>query len=82
MTIRGNWVRGLATAAVVLTLAACATKPVVHTQSAPAQEIQKYQTFGFVEKPDTDKPGYTTLNTRYLERRGDARDARARLPPG
>lgn len=67
MMIRGNWVRGLATAAVVVTLAACAAKPVVHTQSAPAQEIQKYQTFGFVEKPDTDKPGYTTLNTRYLK---------------
>jgi hypothetical protein len=67
MTIRGKWVRGLATVGLVLALAACASKPVIHTQSAPALDVQKYQTFGFVERPDTDKAGYTTLNTRYLK---------------
>src|ERR1041384_8433272 len=60
-------VRGLATAGVLAILTACAARPVVRTQSAPALDIQKYQTFGFVERPDTDKAGYTTLTTRYLK---------------
>jgi len=51
----------------VALLAACATKPVIRTQTAPALDILKYQSFGFVEHPDTDKAGYTTLTTRYLK---------------
>jgi hypothetical protein len=60
-------VRGLAVTSCLVILTACATKPVVRTQSAPTLDIQKYQTFGFVEHPDTDKAGYTTLITRYLK---------------
>jgi len=60
-------IRGLAVAGVLAILTACASKPVVRTQSAPALDLQKYQTFGFVEHPDTDKAGYTTLVTRYLK---------------
>jgi hypothetical protein len=60
-------VRVLATASLLAILTACASKPVVRTQSAPALEIQKYQSFGFVEHPDTDKSGYTTITTRYLK---------------
>jgi hypothetical protein len=60
-------VRGLAVAACLALLTACASRPIVRTQSAPALEIQKYQSFGFVEHPDTDKAGYTTLITRYLK---------------
>ena len=59
--------RGLATAGLLALLTACAIKPVIHTQVSPALDIQKYQTFGFVEHPDTDKAGYTTLITRYLK---------------
>jgi hypothetical protein len=59
-------VRGLAIAG-LLVLTACASKPVVRTQSVPALDIQKYQSFGFVERPDTDKAGYTTLTTRFLK---------------
>ena len=59
-------VRGLAIAG-LLALTACASKPVVRTQSVPALDIQKYQSFGFVERPDTDKAGYTTLTTRFLK---------------
>jgi hypothetical protein len=59
--------RGLATAGVLAILAACASKPVVRTQISPALDIQKYQSFGFVEHPDTDKAGYTTLTTRFLK---------------
>ena len=59
--------RGLATAGVLAILTACASKPVVRTQVSPALDIQKYQSFGFVEHPDTDKAGYTTLTTRFLK---------------
>ena len=60
-------VRGLAAATLLTVLAACATKPEIRTQTAPALDILKYQSFGFVERPDTDKAGYTTLTTRYLK---------------
>ena len=59
--------RGLAIASMLALLSACATRPTIHTQVSPALDIQKYQTFGFVEHPDTDKAGYTTLITRYLK---------------
>ena len=59
--------RGLALAGCLAILTACASKPVVRTQSAPALDLQRYQSFGFVEHPDTDKSGYTTLTTRYLK---------------
>ena len=67
MTIRSKWVRGLAIAGLAAVLAACASRPDIRTQSAPALDILKYQSFGFVERPDTDKSGYTTLTTRYLK---------------
>jgi len=67
MTTRSKWIRGMVVVALAATLAACATRPQVRTQSAPALDVQKYQTFGFVERPDTDKAGYTTLTTRYLK---------------
>lgn len=60
-------VRGLAVAGFLALMTACASKPMVRTQSAPALDIQKYQSFGFVEHPDTDKAGYTTLTTRFLK---------------
>jgi hypothetical protein len=60
-------VRALAAACVLAILTACASKPVVRTQTAPTLDIQKYQSFGFVEHPDTDKAGYTTIVTRYLK---------------
>ena len=67
MTIRSRWIRGLAIAGLAAVLAACASKPVIRTQTAPALDVRKYQSFGFVEHPDTDKSGYTTLTTRYLK---------------
>ena len=53
--------------AIALALAGCQSAPNIRTQSAPALDVQKYQTFGFVEHPDTDQSGYTTLTTRYLK---------------
>jgi hypothetical protein len=71
MTIRRSttrhWTRGLVVAALALVLAACASRPQIRTQSAPALDVLKYHSFGFVERPDTDKAGYTTLNTRFLK---------------
>jgi hypothetical protein len=67
MTMQLALTRGLAVAALAVILAACASKPQIRTQSAPALDVGKYQSFGFVEHPDTDKSGYTTLTTRYLK---------------
>lgn len=69
MTIRnrGHWLNALAAAGLAFMLAACASGPDIRTQSAPQLDIFKYRTFGFVEHPDTDKSGYTTLTTRYLK---------------
>jgi Domain of unknown function (DUF4136) len=51
----------------VFFLGACQSRPQIRTQSAPALDVLKYQTFGFVEHPGTDQAGYTTLTTRYLK---------------
>ena len=67
--------RGLAAArlsilvplALTIGLAACQSGPQVRTQSAPAVDVLKYQTFGFVDHPDTDRSGYTTITTGYLK---------------
>src|SRR5262245_51498788 len=59
--------RGMVVAGCLAILTACASKPVIRTQSVPGLDIQKYQSFGFVEHPDTDKSGYTTLTTRFLK---------------
>jgi hypothetical protein len=67
MTIQLALTRGFAVAALALVLVACASKPQIRTQSAPALDVGKYQSFGFVEHPDTDTSGYTTLTTRYLK---------------
>jgi hypothetical protein len=67
MTMRSKRIRGLAVVILAAALTACATRPEIRTQSAPALDILKYQSFGFVERPDTDKSGYTTLTTRYLK---------------
>jgi hypothetical protein len=53
--------------AMALALAACQSRPQVRTQSAPELNVLRYQTFGFVEHPDTDNASYTTLTTRYLK---------------
>ena len=66
-TQRYTLIRALAVGGLVALLAACAARPVIRTQTAPALDILKYQSFGFVEHPDTDKAGYTTLTTRYLK---------------
>lgn len=58
---------GTLVATLAVLLSACQSRPVVRTQSAPELDVLKYQTFGFVERPDTDKSTYSTLTTRYLK---------------
>jgi hypothetical protein len=48
-------------------LAACQTAPTVTSDTAPGAKVEAYRTFGFVEKPGTDAPGYTTLTTQYFK---------------
>jgi hypothetical protein len=50
-----------------IALSACQTKPSIRTQSAPELNALSYQTFGFIEHPNTDNAAYTTLTTRYLK---------------
>ncbi len=53
--------------ALCIGLAACQSGPQVRTQTAPAVDVLKYRTFGFVDHPDTDRSGYTTITTGYLK---------------
>ncbi len=64
---RNRWLRGFALATLAIALSACETQPRVRTETAPSADITRYQTFAFVEHPDTDKPGYTTITTRFLK---------------
>jgi hypothetical protein len=64
---RNMWIRGFALVGVALALGACQTKPQVRTQTAPAADVARYRTFGFVEHPDTDRTTYTTINTRFIK---------------
>jgi hypothetical protein len=66
-TVLGATARWVAVATCTAVLAACASKPVVRTQSAPEFQHGRYQTYAFVEHPSTDTAGYTTLTTRYLK---------------
>jgi hypothetical protein len=59
--------RLLAAVGILTVLAACQTRPEVRTQSAPNLDVARYTTYGFIDKPSTDKAGYKTLTTRYLE---------------
>ncbi len=59
--------RSLGAVSLLVLLAACQTRPDVRVHSVPALDITRYQSFGFVDHPDTDKAGYTTLTTRYLK---------------
>lgn len=50
-----------------LLAAACQSAPTVTTDMAPGAKVESYRTFGFIEQPSTDAPGYTTLTTQYFK---------------
>jgi hypothetical protein len=64
---RRRWCSALAVAGLAFALSACQTRPEIRTQSAPELNALQYQTFGFVDHPNTDNASYTTLTTRYLK---------------
>ncbi len=64
---RRRWCSALAAASIALLIGACQTRPEIRTQSAPELNALQYQTFGFVDHPNTDNASYTTLTTRYLK---------------
>ncbi|MGH8226936.1 MAG: DUF4136 domain-containing protein [Steroidobacteraceae bacterium] len=48
-------------------LSACATGPVVRTQSAPNLDLSSYSTYDYVKQPGTDRGRYRSFVTEYLE---------------
>jgi hypothetical protein len=58
-------------------LGACQTVPTIRTQTAPGANLAQYHTYNYFEKLATDKRGYTTITTRYLQNAVD-REMRAR----
>jgi hypothetical protein len=64
---RRQWCSALAAAGLAIALSACQTRPEIRTQSAPELNALQYQTFGFIDHPNTDNASYTTLTTRYLK---------------
>jgi len=60
--------RHVFTFTLALLAAACQSgSPTVTTDTVPGVKVESYRTFGFVEQPSTDAPGYTTPTTRYLK---------------
>lgn len=64
---RRAWFTALAATTLAVLLTACQTRPEVRTQAAPELSVLRYQTFGYVDHPDTDNRSYSTLTTRYLK---------------
>jgi Domain of unknown function (DUF4136) len=68
MTAKLTYVRNvLAAAAALGFLAACATGPLVRTQSAPGADLTRYSTYGYVDHPGTNPGNYQSLTTQALE---------------
>ncbi len=69
----------LALVSIVL-LAACASKPEVRSNTAPAANLSAYRTYAFVPNPGTDRGGVSTPLTGYfkeaIRREMDARGYR------
>jgi Domain of unknown function (DUF4136) len=57
-----SWILGAA-----LALSACETVPTVRVDSAPGANLAQYHTYDYFDKLATDKRGYTTITTRYIE---------------
>lgn len=57
----------LALGAMALLLSACATGPRVYSNADPQADFAGYSSFGFVERPGTDRGEYTSLLTGRLQ---------------
>lgn len=72
--------RVLLAAAVLLTLSACATGPVVRVNVDQATDFGRYRTYAFVSPLGTDRSGYQTIVSQHLkaatQRELDARGLR------
>ncbi|WP_333609017.1 DUF4136 domain-containing protein [Arsukibacterium sp.] len=51
----------------VCLLSACASGPKLRSDQAANVDFSRYQTFGFVAEPATDKAGYSTLVTQHFK---------------
>jgi hypothetical protein len=71
MSIPHPFQSGGATAAALLLAVflscGCASGPKVYAHAAPEFSSAAYRTFGFLQDADTNRQGYSTLLTQYLE---------------
>jgi len=63
-----NSLKVLALCAATALLAACATGPVVRTQTAEQVDLASFHSYAFVAKPGTDNGKYKSLTTQQLEK--------------
>ncbi|MGH8179641.1 MAG: DUF4136 domain-containing protein [Steroidobacteraceae bacterium] len=63
-----NSLKVLALCAATALLAACATGPVVRTQTAEQVDLTSFHSYAFVAKPGTDNGKYKSLATQQLEK--------------
>lgn len=53
--------------AAVLGLGACATRPLIDSQSRAGTDFTAYRSYAYVEQPGTDKAGYSTILTSHFK---------------
>ena len=51
----------------VALLAACASKPTIRSNTDPAVDFSKYQTYGFFDEVTGHAPAYESFATRYIK---------------
>ncbi|WP_116811200.1 DUF4136 domain-containing protein [Steroidobacter cummioxidans] len=51
----------------VALLAACASKPTIRSNTDPAADFSKYQTYGFFDEVTGRAPAYDSFATRYIK---------------
>lgn len=51
----------------VLGLGACATRPLIDSQSRAGTDFTAYRSYAYVEQPGTDKTGYSTILTSHFK---------------
>jgi hypothetical protein len=67
MKLRTLFWNGIAIIVTAVATYGCASGPQVYTHAAPDFSPSAYRTYGFLEEANTDRAGYSTLLTQYLE---------------
>jgi hypothetical protein len=67
MSLRTLFSNGIAIIVVAVATCGCASGPKVYAHAAPDFSPLAYRTYGFLQEANTDRAGYSTLLTQYLE---------------